>query len=84
MIQFDNLSQEEPYLIFKNKYDESLKAGQKTIEAISISSYSPEKKMLHSQEEAVVGRPFLLVSQGGQQRRKECRCRAQFLTSSGG
>ncbi len=48
MIQFDNLSQEEPYLIFKNKYDESLKAGQKTIEAISISSFSPEKKEVNS------------------------------------
>ena len=48
MIQFDNLSQEAPYLIFKNKYDESLKADQKTIEAICISSYSSENKEVNA------------------------------------
>ena len=39
MIQFKNLSQEEPYLLFKTKYDEAYSAGQKVIEAISISSF---------------------------------------------
>ncbi len=39
MIQFKNLSQEEPYLFFKTKYDEAFSAGQKVIEAISISTY---------------------------------------------
>ena len=48
MIQFDNLSKEAPYHIFKNKYDESLKAEQKTVEAISISSYSHENKEVNS------------------------------------
>ena len=42
MIQFNNLNQETPYLIFKAKYDEALNAGQKGIEAISISSYNKD------------------------------------------
>ena len=42
MIQFNNLNQEIPYLLFKEKYDDSLNAGQKGIEAISISSYNKE------------------------------------------
>ena len=39
MIQFKNLNQEEPYLLFKSKYDEAYSAGQKVIEAISISTF---------------------------------------------
>ena len=42
MIKFNNLNQEIPYLLFKEKYDDSLNAGQKGIEAISISSYNKE------------------------------------------
>jgi pyridoxamine 5'-phosphate oxidase len=42
MIKFNNLNQEIPYQIFKEKYDEALNAGQKGIEAISISSYNKE------------------------------------------
>ena len=42
MIQFNNLNQEMPYLVFKEKYNESLNAKQKNIEAISISSYNRE------------------------------------------
>ena len=42
MIQFNNLNQETPYLLFKEKYDEALDAGQKVIEAISISSFNKE------------------------------------------
>ena len=48
MIQFENLCQETPYLIFKEKYEESQKAKQKNIEAISISSYSNEKKEVNA------------------------------------
>lgn len=48
MIQFNKLNQEEPYLIFKVKYDEALKAGQKAIEAISISSYDKTKNDVDS------------------------------------
>jgi len=40
MIQFNNLNQDLPYLLFKEKYDEAIDVGQKGIEAISISSYS--------------------------------------------
>tara|TARA_B100001093_G_scaffold520424_1_gene615731 strand:- start:8376 stop:8972 length:597 start_codon:yes stop_codon:yes gene_type:complete len=43
MIQFNNLNQEIPYKLFKEKYDEALNAGQRSIEAISISSFN--KKM---------------------------------------
>ena len=48
MIQFDNLSQEIPYLVFKDKYDQSLNAKQKNIEAICISSYSPNNKEVNA------------------------------------
>ena len=42
MIQFNNLSQEIPYQFLKEKYDEALNAGQRGIEAISISSFNKE------------------------------------------
>ena len=42
MIKFNNLNQEIPYLLFKEKYDEAVDAGQRGIEAISISSYNKE------------------------------------------
>ena len=48
MIQFNNLNQEAPYLLFEAKYNEALNAGQKVIEAISISSYLPSKKEVDS------------------------------------
>jgi len=40
MIQFNNLNQETPYQLVKEKYDEAVDAGQKGVEAISISSYN--------------------------------------------
>ena len=42
MIQFNNLNQETPYQLLKEKYDEADDAGQKGIEAISISSFNKE------------------------------------------
>ena len=42
MIQFNNVNQEIPYQLLKEKYDEAFQADQKTIEAISISSYNKE------------------------------------------
>ena len=42
MISINNISQELPYQLLKIKYDEALNAGQKGIEAISISSYNKE------------------------------------------
>ena len=44
MIEFNNLSQETPYKVFKDLYHESLKANQKNIEAICIASYSTKNK----------------------------------------
>ncbi|MDC0587718.1 pyridoxamine 5'-phosphate oxidase family protein [Gammaproteobacteria bacterium] len=42
MIQFNNLNQETPYQFLKEKYFEALNAGQRGIEAISISSFNKE------------------------------------------
>ena len=42
MIKFDNLNQEMPYQLLKEKYDKAVDACQKGIEAISISSYNKE------------------------------------------
>ena len=42
MIEFNNLNQEIPYQLLKEKYDEAVDAGQRGIEAISISSYNKE------------------------------------------
>ena len=41
MIEFNNISQEIPYLLFKEFYDKSLSKKQKNVEAICIASYSP-------------------------------------------
>ena len=40
MIEFENLCSDKPFQLIKKKFDEAKKAGQKDIEAISISSYS--------------------------------------------
>ena len=48
MIKFDNLNQELHYLFFKAKYNEAVNAGQKGIEAISISSYNKELSEIDS------------------------------------
>ncbi|MDB4835586.1 pyridoxamine 5'-phosphate oxidase family protein [Gammaproteobacteria bacterium] len=48
MIQFNNLNPEIPYQFLKEKYDEALNAGQRGIEAISISSYNKEIREVNS------------------------------------
>jgi len=48
MIEFNNLHQEIPYLLLKEKYDKAVDAGQKGIEAISISSYNKEISVVDS------------------------------------
>tara|TARA_B100000963_G_scaffold354733_1_gene371735 strand:- start:471 stop:1067 length:597 start_codon:yes stop_codon:yes gene_type:complete len=42
MIEFDHLSSDLPYEIFKKKYDQAIKEKQQNIEAISISSFNKE------------------------------------------
>ena len=42
MIKFINSNQELPYMLLRKKYDEAIDAGQKVIEAISISSFNTE------------------------------------------
>ena len=48
MIKFTNINQEAPYLVFKEKYDKSIEAKQKNIEAICISSYSKKYNEVNS------------------------------------
>ncbi|MAD48446.1 MAG: pyridoxamine 5'-phosphate oxidase [Gammaproteobacteria bacterium] len=48
MIIFNNLSKSAPYLVFKEKYDESHDANQKNIEAICIASYSRESNEVNA------------------------------------
>ncbi len=48
MIKFVNISEDIPYKLFKDKYDNSLKLNQKNIEAICISSYSKELNEVNS------------------------------------
>ena len=48
MIQINNLNQTAPYILLKEKYDEAIEAGQKPIEAISISSFNNQAKEIDS------------------------------------
>ena len=48
MISFINISNEEPYKVFKEKYDVAEKANQKIIEAVAISSYCKINDEVHS------------------------------------
>ena len=48
MFQFKNLNTEAPYLLFKETYDKALNEGQKSIEAISISSFNRQLNEVHS------------------------------------
>jgi pyridoxamine 5'-phosphate oxidase len=48
MIQINELNQEIPYQLLKDKYYMALDAGQRSIEAISISSYNKETEEVDS------------------------------------
>ena len=48
MIEFNKTNKEMPYLLLKESYDKALNAGQKSIEAISISSYNTEENEVDS------------------------------------
>ena len=65
MIEFDKLSRETPYSVFKDKYDESLKAKQENIEAICISSYLPKKKEVNARYvnlKFIINKDFIFFS----------------------
>ena len=48
MISFQDIDNSEPYLKFKDEYDKALAKNQNIIEAICISSYSLENKIVDS------------------------------------
>jgi len=48
MIRFKKLNQEMPYMLFKDRYEEAKKAGEKSIEAVSISSFNKETREVDS------------------------------------
>ena len=48
MIKFNNLSQELPYLIFKDKYNDALNAKQKNIDALCVSSFDKASNEVNS------------------------------------
>ena len=48
MIEFNNLSKEKPYLLFKANYNKALDADQESIQAISISSYNTKTREVDS------------------------------------
>tara|TARA_X000000950_G_scaffold9140_2_gene10107 strand:- start:9154 stop:9750 length:597 start_codon:yes stop_codon:yes gene_type:complete len=48
MIELNNISNETPYRIFKEKYEDSLNANQKIIEAICISSFSSDENEVNA------------------------------------
>ena len=48
MIQFDNISNEVPFVIFRDKYDEALSSNQSNPEAVCISSYCMSKGEVNS------------------------------------
>ena len=48
MIEFNDLNQEAPYLLLKEKYDMALDKGQKVIEAISISTFNKTENQVDS------------------------------------
>ena len=48
MIKFKNINKAAPYKTLKVKYDEAMQAGQKNIEAISISSFNRKTNQVDS------------------------------------
>ena len=48
MIKFINISDELPYKIFKNRYEDAVRANQLIVEAVCISSYSSSNKEVNA------------------------------------
>ena len=84
MIQFDNLSHESPYLVFKKKYEDSLNANQKNIEAISIASYSTSKKEVNARYvnlKIVEDKKFIFFSNYNSPKSQEFSTHNQIMAS---
>ena len=65
MIKFIKLSQDAPFLLFKQKYDQALKKNQKNIEAVSVSSYLRDKDEVDSRFvnlKIIDGKDFIFFS----------------------
>lgn len=65
MIKLKKISNEDPYRLFKSKYEDALNNGQKNIEAISISSYSNELNQVNSRYvnlKYIIGNDFIFFS----------------------
>lgn len=48
MIKFKNIIKDPPFQMFKEKYDQAIRAGQNSIEAVVISSYDKYKDLIDS------------------------------------
>ncbi len=65
MIEFKNMSDAAPYKLFKKKYEDALNLNHEGIEAISISSYSPELNEVNSRYvnlKFIIGNDFIFFS----------------------
>ena len=65
MIKFNKLSQELPYILLKDKYNEALSKNQRNIEAVSISSYIKETSQVDSRYvnlKIINGKDFIFFS----------------------
>ena len=65
MINFKNLNQETPFLIFKDNFDKARYANQSNIDAISISSFSSKNKEVNSRYvnlKFVIDKEFIFFS----------------------
>lgn len=74
MIRFTNIYEDEPYQLFKSKYDEALSKKQKNIEAISISSYLEKTNEVDSRFvnlKIVDGKDFIFFSNYNSKKAKQ-------------
>ncbi len=81
MIEFSNLSNEIPYKIFKEKYDESFNAKQDQIEAISIASFSKDRDEVDSRFvnlKIISGKEFIFFSNYNSPKAKEFNTHEQI------
>ena len=82
MIQYNNLSKELPYLVFKKKYEDSLNANQKNIEAITVASYSTSNKEVNARYvnlKIVEDKKFIFFSNYNSPKSHEFRAHNQIM-----